>query len=481
MITLRPYQQETRYQTNTLLNANRHPLIVKPTGCGKTKTATKIIEDRIGLGKRVFVIVPQSEIFSQWMEDLAYLNPGYCNDEGFRGTDRNVYVCMMLSLFNNLPMIPESLYPDEVWTDEAHHSSCTTLEGVYSFFENALRVGLTATPLRTDGKPLGHLYTDIVQTINIREALDNNYLTEPVMILPDEWVLDIPEKGSDYDPEKQAELLGEPKIIGDVLHYYERTLCGKPCLVACSTFDHANVMTKQFNDAGWIAEHIHSNLPNHERKSILARVRSGKVNLLCTVGIGIEGMDIPGLYGLIWLRRTKSLTIWKQFNGRVMRLAEGKKDCIIIDPMGNTVIHGAPDRVFKWSLTQSVEEVEKEPPVPFQKCYSCGTYNAVENHECHWCGADLSDEARLSNKKPRQLPTMIDGKMVAITTDGEIQDIKDRAERIKAEQKEMVRVEKEKMESAETVTQVDKRKALKEGLFSNSVRRSLFQDAIGGW
>lgn len=479
--TLRPYQQKAREQVNAVLNRRINPLFVSPTGTGKTKTAVKIIEDRISLGERVYVIVPQREIFAAWMDDLAPLDPGYCNDEGFRGRDRGVYVCMMLSLVNNMHMIPEGLHPDTIITDECHHSSCVSLESVYWNFGSSLRFGMTATPIRTDGKPLGHLYDEIIQTINIREALDAKYLTEPVVIEPDEYVDFIPMKGADYDPEKQAELLGDPAIIGNVIETYGHVLPeGQPCLVACSTFDHAKQMTGEFRVAGWVAEHIHSNLPKHERDGILKRVRSGRINILCTVGIGIEGMDIPGLFGVIWLRRTMSLTIWKQFNGRVMRLAPGKTACVIIDPMGNTVIHGQPDRVFNWSLTKPGEEIEKDPATPFVKCWNCGTYNAPDNIECHWCG-ELLDEKPEGLTRGRKLPAIIDGKLVAITTDGQVQELHERAESVKAEQRETARLEKEESERLEEVTDMEKRRMLRDGLFKAPGRRSLFSEAVKGW
>ena len=125
MLTLRPYQTDARYQLNALLNASRNPVFVSPTGTGKTKTATAVIADRVSIGRRVFVLVPSVEIFTQWITDLsdAGLNPGYINDEGMKGQGRAVYVCMAQSLVNILDRVPEKLWPDEIFTDECHHSA----------------------------------------------------------------------------------------------------------------------------------------------------------------------------------------------------------------------------------------------------------------------------------------------------------------------------------------------------------------------
>ncbi len=509
--TPRKYQLMARYDTNELLNQNKHPLIVLPTGTGKTKTAAMIIWDRIQLGEIVYIIAPQIEIFEQLMNDYAWMDPGYINDEGIRGASRRLYICMALSLVNNLPIIPESIYPDDIFTDECHHSAADTWKSIYTFFGSALRIGLTATPLRTDGKPLGDLYTDIVETITINRALKEGYLTRPVVVEPEEWKLLIPMKGDDFDTAKQAELLGDPKIIGDVIGYYERILCGLPALVACSTYEHAKMMTKEFRAAGWISEHIHSDLSKPDRKSILNRTRKGEINLLCTVGIGIEGLDIAGLYGLIWLRRTRSTTIWVQFNGRPMRLLQGKKHCIIIDPIGNTVIHGMPDRVRIWSLDEGEgEEIINDLP-PYKTCPNCGVYNAEENLICHWCGYDLtfipldgtcgkckngkSGECIVDGnvsvymnepgcpyfmRRGRQLPTMIDGELVAITTDGQIHDISQRVRKKKEEQKQLLLDREESRNTLEVITEAEKRKVLKDGVFSDGSRRKLFKEALRG-
>ena len=101
-INLRPYQNEARYQVNTLLNANRSPLLVMPTGTGKTKTAIVIINDRNSLGETVYILVPQEEIFDQWVLECtkAGLNYGYINSDGVVGRNKPIYVCMPISLYN---------------------------------------------------------------------------------------------------------------------------------------------------------------------------------------------------------------------------------------------------------------------------------------------------------------------------------------------------------------------------------------------
>lgn len=427
MTILRPYQTEARHGINTLLNAGRHPLFVSGTGTGKTKTAVATIDDRVRLiGRRVFVLVPQVEIFTQWLTELARagLNPGYINQDGVRGRDRSVYVCMPLSLVNLLDRLPEKFAPDEIWTDEAHHSLASSWETIYTHYERASRVGLTATPYRMDNRPLGAWYTDIVQTITPRQAIESGYLAEPLVIVPEEYRLEVPVNQGELDPEDQAAKLGEPRIIGNMIERYGEIFAGLPVLVACCTFEHARQVTEAFNAAGWRFDHIHSGLSEQDRARMLRDIRRPvgdpqRLNGLCTVGIGIEGMDIPGLYGLIWMRRTMSLTIYLQFIGRVLRPMPGKRYGIILDGVGNVFIHGRPELDRAWSLTTDYAPApENEIEAATMKvCPSCGVMNSIENTSCHLCGLIFTSEeaAKLRQaKRGRKYPAMVDGELVVL-------------------------------------------------------------------
>lgn len=518
--TLYPEQQTARYGINSMLNAKISHVFISPCGTGKTFTSCAVIKDRIALNERIYILVPQLEIFEQWINELseAGINPGYINDEGMRGKDRSVYVCMYQSLVNILSIIPETLSPDVIIIDETQHMLCNSIKTICTFWPDAVRLGLTATLYHNSGETFRPWFTETIQTITKREAIEKGYITEPLLIVPEDYLenVDIPDLGKEYDMELQAAALGKTRIIGDMIETYENLFFGRPVIVPCATFEQSKQIKEMFCAAGWNFEHVHSDgLPKHERKRILRGITNQRINGLCTVGIGVEGMSIKGLWGVLWACRTKSPIKWTQFNGRGERIYPGKHHCLVVDFVGNSLLHGHPIDERQWTL-DGEEITEEKDRIPFQVCYSCGVYNAPENTECHWCGADLSEEARKAEtcekckhylidqeticakeafnpifliaygcpffeRKGRKLPAMIDGKMVAITTDGQIQEIKDRADRIKEEQRELFEEERKRKESreAETIPMIEKRRILSKGLFSDPGRRELFREALG--
>ncbi len=474
----RAYQTEARHKINGLLNNSRHPVYLAPCGTGKTYVAAAIISDRIRLRRRVFVLVPQVEIFSEWMKVLIEhgLNPGYINDEGVRGKNRGVYICMTLSLLNLLPLLPESLYPDEIITDEMQHSLAESWEKIYEFFPNALRLGLTATLYHGSLRSFEHLYTDVVQTISKSQAIAQGFITKPLLVIPEDWQFSVPMNGDDFDKNVQAEILGKPKIIGNVIDFYSRTFEGRPVIVPCSTYEHCEIMVKAFAEEGWKFEHLHSKLAKHERKRILRSVAKARCNGICTVGIGIEGMSIHGLYGVLWLRRTASPIIWTQFNGRAERVVQGKEYYVCADFVGNSVIHGMPDRDLFWSLeSERAEKVVKDDDRPLMvKCPFCSTTNSGLNTVCHFCGNALDADAD-GPGRARNLPAFVDGKLVILKSDGS-SELEEKIHSIKQRQAE----EREQRDQLRVIDDAEKVSILKRNLFAGN-RRKLFHDAVKDW
>jgi len=514
---LYPEQQQAREIANKFLNKKINSAYIAPCGTGKTLTTTRIIEDRIKLNQTIFVLVPQIEIHGQWLEELSEhgLNPGYVNDEGIRGANRKVYVCMFQSLIGILNLIDKNIYPDVIVVDEMQHLLSPTIKSICDFFHNATILGLTATLYHISGETFRPYIQETFQTITKKMAIEKGYITESILIEPKNYLKDfeIPILDENYDMKKQARLLGKTTIYGDMVNDYERLFNGRPVIVPCATFEQANLIKEIFCKAGWNFEHVHSEgMPKHERKRILKGIDNQSINGLSTVGIGVEGLSIKGLWGVLWACRTESPIRWTQFIGRGERLYQGKKYCIIVDYTGNAIIHGHPSSERKWTLDGEEIKDQDTNETPFTVCPDCGVYNSIENTNCHWCNADLTEDGKKEGtcrrcknwkkgecilfchcplwlmlpgcpsyqKRGRSLPTVVDGELIAVTTDGQLHEIQSRTDKAKKEIQEEIKKEKEEKAKLETIDIFEKRKIIQKGLFANGIRRSLFEEALRG-
>lgn len=486
MKELYPFQLEATYQVNSLLNASRSPVFLSPTGTGKTVTVSRVIKDRVSLGRRIFLLAPTIETYNQWVLELidCGLNPGTINSDGMLGRNRDIYVCMYMSLFNILPYVNEKLYPDEICIDELHHFRTDTVEAIKEFFPNAVWFGCTATLSRLDGKGFDFYFTDIVQTITMKDAIDQGFLARPLVIVPERYhqQFDVPNPDSKKGIDEQVEKLGKTEIVGDVIKTYGEIFAGLPVIVACCSFEHSKMMTEMFCDAGWDFRHIHGNLPERERTKMINDTRAGRLNGLCTYAVGSEGVDIVGLYGVLWLRRTTSLIVWMQFCGRCLRRMKGKKYGIIVDFVGNLYLHSFPEADRVWTLTGTGNnDTQNDTPATMRICPFCGVANAITNIECHFCGAEIIIDGEMVKASSRHFPAMVDGELIAVQSDGQAESLKARANRINAESKErMELVEKEKEIVPVILTNDIRSSILRTGLFSGVERRPLFNDAIKG-
>lgn len=415
-ITLRPYQEKARYWVNRQLNQGNNPLLIMPTGAGKSPTSAKIAEDRISLKNKLLVLVPQYELFSQMLIDYSFLNPGYIDDTGVNGIKRNIYICMVMSLNNILNSLPEKFCKQftEIIIDEAHFSGAETWENIYTHFSHCRRFGMTATPLRYDNKSLGKYFDCLYEPIKISECIEQGYLSKPVIIIPEEYKDHVKKELS--EEEINRDIIKKGKIIGDMVKLYRDVFNGLPVIIPCANTEHAKNIAELYKKDGWIVDHIHSGLTKYERSRIVRDVKKGKTNILITVGVGVFGLNITGLRGIIWLRFTESLTIFLQFCGRAARISEKKNNYILVDPVGNLIIHQPPDIDRKWSLeTDYTPGDETDFAIEMKVCPVCGTSNSELNEKCWICHYDFLTQllnGEPVDKKKRRLPTFVNGELV---------------------------------------------------------------------
>lgn len=233
-------------------------------------------------------------------------------------------------------------YYDYIVIDEVHHIAASSYRAVLEHFLPSILLGLTATPERHDsGDILGDFGGVIAAELRLPEAINRRHLCpfQYFGVDDDTDLRTIPWNRGRYDLAQLTNLYthnhDRVKKILRSLREIVTEIEAMKALAFCVSRDHANFMVQQFLLHGIKADLLTSD-NSHERQQKQQAIRSGQINVLCVVDIFNEGIDIPEVDTLLFLRPTESLTIFLQQLGRGLRLADGKDCCTVLDFVGNS-------------------------------------------------------------------------------------------------------------------------------------------------
>ncbi len=327
-IRLRDYQEELYKKTvSEFRKGNRRVLVVSPCGSGKTVLMAQMAANAQANGKHVWVILPRQEIMEQTLE--TFKNCGIPLN--------TIYVGMAIMTANRVDELPS---PDLIIFDECHVSVASTYWKSVHSAPKAYIVGLTASPCRTDNKPLGALYETLVEGVTVKWLIENKFLA------PYEYYS---VTVADLSSANDAELLMRPAVYGKLIENWKKLAKGMSTVCYCASVKHSTDTAKSFRDAGINAVHFDGSTPYAERKCIVERFRSGEIQVLCNCDLISMGFDMPNISCVIMLRPTESAALYIQQSGRALRYKPGKT-AVIIDAVANFMRFQLPDEPYDWSL-----------------------------------------------------------------------------------------------------------------------------------
>jgi superfamily II DNA or RNA helicase len=372
-ISLRNYQVDAITKLREAYRAGaRAPLLVLSTGAGKTICFAAITAGAAARGRRILILVHRRELIRQASAKLnqAGVNHGIIA-AGFEPSDHPVQVASVQTLARRLKQ--QHWQPDLIVIDEAHHAIAGTWAKVISHWPDSFLLGVTATPIRQDGRGLNAMFTKLVFGPSTADLMAAGYLT-PVKIYAPPQVADltgIRTRAGDYANDQAAAAMTRPTVTGDAISHYQRIAAGQPAIAFCCNVNHATTVCDAFNAAGISAATLLGNTT--DRDALVARFAAGELQVLVTVDVVSEGFDCPGAAVAILLRPTQSEGLYLQQVGRVLRPAPGKAAAIVLDHVGNVHRHGFPDDVRPWTLDDARQRTSKGgPPAPaVRTCESC--------------------------------------------------------------------------------------------------------------
>lgn len=410
-LSLRPYQVDAVTSIRSALRTSASVLFVLPTGGGKTVIFTYIADSAQERGNRVLIVAHRREIVDQISR--ALLGMGVRHGlilPGHTMTDNPVQVGMVQTVARRLDRMKA---PKLIVVDEAHHSVAGQWRKLIDTFPEAKLLGVTATPERLDGKGLGDAFQTIVQGPQSRDLIANGFLSPFTYLAPPQKV-DLSSTRSrmgDYAIDELAAMMDRAVITGDAVEHYRQHLNGRPAIAFCVTVDHAKHVAATFEAAGFRSASVDGSMTAEERRSRIAGLSSGHINVLTSCDLISEGVDVPVVSGAILLRPTKSLGMYLQQIGRCLRLKPDGAAAVILDHVGNVHRHGRPDEPREWSL-DGRKKREGAPPV--RTCSLCyATFSVGQPIECDRgsdCG--MSSDAASAG---REAPEQVDGNLIEMT------------------------------------------------------------------
>ena len=402
MITLRDYQERAVNGLRWHIGQGRRsPLLVSPTGSGKTIIFSYMVAGALQKGNRVYTLAHRAELLDQISGSLqkfdvphAMVSPAFDHDP-----NEKVQVASVQTIVRRLRKYPT---PDLVIVDEAHHAIpgsawFTCLEHWRAANPRLVTIGVTATPERLSGEGLNDTFDGMMHGPTVIQLIRDGYLSDYRIFGPAQKLNTdgLSLRGGDYARGEAESLMMDKVIVGNALEHYRKYLDGAPTVGFHVSISHAEAMAERYRENGYQAVAISGKTDKNERARIISDFSLGKIGYLATVDLVSEGFDVPGIIGVQLLRPTESTGLYLQQVGRALRKAPGKERAIILDHVGNSHRHGLPCDPREWSLEGKRRAGRRDPDdIQIRQCPNCYAVMRQGAIECDECGAEFPAQAR---------------------------------------------------------------------------------------
>lgn len=349
----------------------RSVLLVLPTGAGKTATASQLIAWAVARGRRCLFLVHRREIVLDTHRRLlaAGVPCGVVmGDEPV--TDAPVQVCSVQTLVARAHHPAADLL---VW-DEAHHCAAETYREIRAQYPAAWHLGLTATPERSDGAPLGDAFQELIAPVSVAQLVEAGHLAPIDVVAPSQRL--------------QSALGASPADAWRDVAYR------RPAVIFTATIAESRECVAAIGER---AAHLDGSTPKALRDDILRRFEGGELDVVSNCAVLTEGWDSARAEVCILARGCGSLPVYLQTIGRVRRTGgRDDKRCLLVDLAGAAHEHGMPDEDREWSLSTG-QATKKKDREALSTCKHCGAVEryATRGAACKRCLAPWPEPQRM--------------------------------------------------------------------------------------
>lgn len=373
--TLRGYQERGLHELRqACLGGHKRVVYSAPTGSGKTVVACHLISLSVAKGCSCLLIAHARELVNQ--------GSGALDENGIRHgiimageKDRRdlcapVQVVSKDTLYSRV-MRRNVMRPpmaDLIIFDECHRSVSPTWLAIIAAYPDAIIVGLSATPCRSDGKGLGDIYTHLIMAGSYEELIAEGSLVKTRVFAPFRPDLrGVKITAGDYNQKQLEGVMDKQALVGNIYETWRAQASDRQTVIFATGIAHSLHICELFNQRGVTCEHLDGTTPVIERDHILRQLRLGEIQVVTNCNVLTEGWDCPPCSCAVLASPTKSMLRYRQRAGRIQRPSPGKVDALIIDHSGAVYEHGYPDDDISWTLDRSTKiekRVPKEPSEP---------------------------------------------------------------------------------------------------------------------
>ncbi len=404
IVNLRDYEKRAVHDVPHLLAKHRRVVLVGPTGSGKTVAAAHALVTKPLRNSRVLWVAHRKELLDQ--ARCALLDAGVSANEirMFTGTEKsgrgNARITLASVQILSAKHLPKF---DVVVVDEAHRVLAKSYRAIVNARPLALTLGLTATPWRLDGRGLGHVFAHLYVMAITSELIAHGHVAAPRTYgVPYEkaraMIRGVKTRGGDFEEAALSRVMRKRMLMGDAVREAKRLAPRAATVVYAVDRKHGKALAKRFAASGRRTAYLDGFTPRDERSRILAKLAGGSLEVVVSIDVITEGLDVARIKCVVMCRPTKSLTVFLQQIGRASRPWRGKRP-VILDHAGNVYRHQLPESERTWSLDDRLRTKAHltHEGDNVRHCAHCDTINTQDAETCAVCGHDLGP----TNKRMR--------------------------------------------------------------------------------
>lgn len=354
MKALRPYQRQClEHLRQRYRDGKRRMLVSLPTGTGKTIIFAQF-PHYFRMKKRLLVLAHREELLEQALQKFHDADPTLpveIEQAGKRASrDCKVVIASVPTIGRAGSKRLAALDPEDFYlivVDEAHHSVARSYRAIFEHFKlfaadtARMLVGFTATPRRGDQQGLGEIFEEIAYSRSLEEMIRGRFLC-PISgwrVASNVDLDAVQVKAGDFVESQLARVVDVAERNALLLRAYQDLARHRRCIVFCVNVAHAQEVAALFREAGIRAAAVWGAMPKEERRSTLAQLSSGALEVVTNCNVLTEGFDEPRIDCVLMGRPTRSRLLYAQMVGRGTRLHPEKSDLLVIDVADNSRKH----------------------------------------------------------------------------------------------------------------------------------------------